>query len=97
VLKYSDKRLPYNFSLVYNIAKVVKEVNPEIAFIHHDHARTATLEALTEVNCFAGGEPIELKLREGLHRLSFAKEAVCQRSLARISSRSLPERVLRLR
>jgi len=73
VLKYSDKCFPENdFEAISDIAKVVKEVNPEIVFIqwvkdnHHDHVRTAkaSLEALTYVNRFAGGEPIKLNLKE---------------------------------
>jgi len=72
VLKYPDKCLPYDFDLVSDIAKVVKDVNPEVVLIqwakdhHHDHVRTAkaSLEALTEVNRFAGGKPVKLNLKE---------------------------------
>jgi len=73
VLKYPDKYFPANDSqAVCDIARVVKEVNPQIALIqwvkdhHHDHVRTArtSLEALTFINRFAGGEPIELNLKE---------------------------------
>lgn len=73
ILKYPDKCFPENdFQAISDIAKVVKEVNPEIVFIqwvkdnHHDHVRTAkaSLEALTYVNRFAGGKPIKLNLKE---------------------------------
>ena len=73
VLKYPDKCFPANdLQVVSDIAKVVKEVNPQIVLIqwvkdhHHDHVRTAraSLEALTEVNRFAGGKPVELDLKE---------------------------------
>jgi len=73
VLKYPDKYFPENdFQAISDIARVVKEVNPQIVLIqwvkdhHHDHVRTAraSLEALTYINSFAGGEPIELNLKE---------------------------------
>ena len=72
VLKYPDKCFPNDFEAVSDIAGVAKEVNPQIVLIqwvkdhHHDHVRTAkaSLEALTEINRFAGGEPIELNLKE---------------------------------
>lgn len=73
ILRYPDKRFPENdLQAVSDIAKVVKEVNPEVVLIqwvkdhHHDHVRTAraSLEALTHVNLFAGGEPIKLNLKE---------------------------------
>ncbi len=73
ILEYPDKCFPANdHQAVCDIARVVKEVNPQIVLIqwvkdhHHDHVRTAeaSLEALTEINSFAGGEPIELNLKE---------------------------------
>jgi len=73
ILKYPDKSFPENnFQAISDIAKVVKEFNPEIVLIqwvkdnHHDHVRTAkaSLEALTYINRFAGGKPIELNLKE---------------------------------
>ena len=73
ILKYPDKCFPANdFQAISDIAKVVKDVNPQIVLIqwvkdhHHDHVRTAkaSLEALTEINRFAGGKPIELNLKE---------------------------------
>ena len=73
VLGYSDNFFPENdFKAVIDIAKVIKKVNPQIVLIHwlkdrhYDHTRTAraSLEALTNINRFAGGKPVELKLKE---------------------------------
>mgnify|MGYP001091228953 CR=1 FL=1 len=73
ILKYPDKCFPGNdFQTISDIAKVIKEVNPEIVFIqwvkdnHHDHVRTAkaSLEALTYINRFAGGKSVKLNLKE---------------------------------
>lgn len=73
ILRYPDKCFPENdFEAISDIAKIIKEINPEIVFIqwvkdnHHDHVRTAkaSLEALTYINRFAGGEPVKLNLKE---------------------------------
>ena len=58
--------------VVAAVAKVIQTVNPELVFIpwphdnHYDHARTAraAIEALSYINRFAGGQPIEIRLKE---------------------------------
>ncbi len=63
---------PCDTKVVSAIAEVIQAVNPTLAFLpwpddnHYDHARTATasLEALSYTNRFAGGAPVQLKLKE---------------------------------
>lgn len=72
-LDYPNNCFPEgSFEAIIKIAQVAKEVNPEIALIHwpkdnhYDHVRTskASLEALSQINRFGGGEPIKINLKE---------------------------------
>ena len=72
-LDYRNNCFPEgDFEARGKIAQVAKKVNPEIVLIHwpkdnhYDHVRTAkaSLEALSSINRFAGGEPVDLNLKE---------------------------------
>jgi LmbE family N-acetylglucosaminyl deacetylase len=64
--------MPEDRAAVVAVAKVVKDCNPELALIpwphdnHYDHGRTAraAMEALSYINRFGGGEPVQVNLKE---------------------------------
>ena len=64
--------MPEDRNAVAAVAKVIQSVNPEIIFVpwphdnHYDHERTAraAMEALSYINRFAGGKPVEVRLKE---------------------------------
>lgn len=71
-LPYKHNSFMEDREVVAAVAKVIQTVNPELVFIpwphdnHYDHARTAhaAIEALSYINRFAGGQPIEIRLKE---------------------------------
>lgn len=74
-LPYQHNRfMPEDREAVAAVARVVQALNPELIFIpwphdhHYDHARTArvALEAISYTNRFAGGMPVQSRLREVL-------------------------------
>lgn len=72
-LPYKHNRfMPEDRNAVAAVAKVIQAVDPELVFIpwphdnHYDHERTAraAMEALSYINRFAGGKPVEVRLKE---------------------------------
>ncbi len=72
-LNYQHNLLhPSDPRVVVDIARVIQAVNPTLAFVpwpqdnHYDHARTAraAMEALSYSNRMAGGQPVDLHLKE---------------------------------